>query len=121
MIDSLQKKYFHPFIAALLVFAVIGSLIFLKTEMPSKFEMVGRKPYSKSAFAPFGNAVYCLAEETVILSKAKKNSSCAMWNGAPQVQIPAEALRVAISLITLLTDYIYFQNISYAILLKLRI
>jgi hypothetical protein len=120
MINSLQKKYFHPLMAALLVFAVIGSLIFFRVEMPNKSEMVGRKPYSKSAFAPFDNTVYWLAEETGILSKVKKNSSSTMWNGAPRVQMPVEALSVAGSLIIFLTNHIYFQNISYAIPLKLR-
>ena len=107
--------------AAMLVFAVIGSLIFLKTEMPHAFEMAGRKPYSKSAFASFGNAVYCLAEETGILSKAKKNTSSAIWNWAPLVQIPVEALCATGSLIILLADHIYLHNINYAITPKLRI
>jgi len=121
MIDSLQKKYFHPFTAALLVFAVIESLIFLKTETPNTFEMVGRKPYSESAFAPFDNTVYWLAEETGILSKIRKNLSSTMWNGAPRVQIPVEVLSVAGSLIALLTNHFYSHYISYAIPLKLRI
>ena len=106
--------------AASLVFAVIGSLIFLRVETPNTFETVGRKPYSKSAFAPFDNTVYCLAEETGILSKARKNSSPVMWNGAPQVQMPVEALSAAGSLIILLINHFYF-HISYAIPLKLRI
>jgi len=103
------------------VFAVIGSLIFLKTEMPSTFEMVGRKPYSKSAFAPFDYTVCWLAEETGILNKAKKNSSFAMWNGAPRIQMPVEVLSAAGSLIIFLANHIYFHNISSAIPLKLRI
>jgi len=106
--------------AALLVLAVIGSLIFLKTEMPNAFGMVGRKPYSKSAFTPFGSTVYWLAEETGILSKARKNSSSAMWNGAAQIQMPVEALGAAGSLIIFLANQIHFF-ISNAIPLKLRI
>ena len=121
MINSLQKKYFHPFMAALLVFAVIGSLIFLKTEISNTFEMMGRKPYSKSVLAPFGNTVYWLTEETGISSKARKNSSPVMWNGAPQVQIPVEVLSSVRSLIMFFRNHIYFQNINYAIPLKLRI
>jgi len=57
MINSIQKKYFHPFIAALLVLAVFGSLAFLGAEMPHAFEMGGSKPYSKSAFTPFDHSV----------------------------------------------------------------
>jgi hypothetical protein len=121
MVNSLQKKYFRPFMATLLVFAVIGSLIFVKTEMPNTFGLVGSKPYSKSAFAPFGNTVYWLAEETGILYKAKKNLSYAMWNGVPQVQMPVEALCAAGSLIILLTNHIYIHNTSSVIPLKLRI
>ena len=103
------------------MFAVIGSLIFFKVDMPNTFEMAGRNPYSKSAFASFGNTVYWLAEETCMLSKAKKNSSYAMWNGAPQAQIPVEALSAAGSLIMILTNHIYIYYICYAIPLKLRI
>jgi len=107
--------------AALLVFAVIGSLIFFRVEMPNTYEMVGRNPYSKSAFASFGNNVYWLAEETGILSKARKNSSSAIWNLLPQIQIPVEALCAIGSVIILLANHNNFYNIDNAISLKLRI
>jgi hypothetical protein len=120
MVNSLQKKYFHPFMAALLVLTVICPLIFLKTEMPNTFGMAGGKPYSKSAFAPFGNTVYWLAEETS-MNKAKKNSSSVMLNGAPLVLMPVEIQSVAGCFILLLTKHIYYHNINNAVLLKLRI
>jgi len=121
MINSLRKKCFHPFLAALLVLAVIGSLIFLKTEMPNTFGTVGRKPYSKSAFVPFGNTVYWLAEETGILSKVKKNSLSAIWNGAQPVLMPIGIQSTAGCFILFLTNYIYYHNINNVVPLKLRI
>jgi len=124
MISSLRKKQFHPLTAALLVCAVFASLFFSRVEMPNNFEMLGRKPYSTGVFTPFGHTVYWLAEKTNILSKAKKNSSSAMWNGEPRVLMPVEVQSAAESLIILLvhlTNYLYLPNINNAIPLRLRI
>jgi len=124
MVNSLRKKQFHPLMAALLVCAVFGSLFFSRAEMPNNFEILGRKPYSTGVFTPFGHTVYWLAEKTNILSKAKKNLSSAMWNGAPRVLMPAVVQNAAECLIVLLvhlTNYLYLPNISNAIPIKLRI
>ena len=121
MIQALRKKQFYPLMAALLMFAVFGLLIFSSAEMPNTFETGGRKPYSKSAFTPFDHTVYWLAEETSTINRAKRNSYSAVWNGTPRVLMPVEITSAAGSLITLLTNYIYFHNINNAVPLKLRI
>jgi hypothetical protein len=123
MIQPLRKKQFYPLMAALLVFAVSGSLVFSKAEVPNNFEMGERKPYSKGVFIPLDNTVYWLAEETSIASKAKKNSST-IWNGAPRVLMPVEVQSTAECLTILsiyITNHIYFSTINDAIPLKLRI
>jgi hypothetical protein len=123
MIRPLRKRQFYPLVAALLVFAVFGSLVFSKAEMSNNFETEGKKPYSKGVFSPFDHTVYWLVEETSILSKAKKNSFSAMWNGMPRILMPVE-ISTAECLSTLsiyITHHIYFSNINNAIPLKLRI
>jgi len=109
--------------AALLVFAIFGLLIFSKAEINNNFE-TGRKPYSKGVFIPFDHSIYWLAEETSILSKAKKHSSSAMWNGALCVLIPIDVQSTTKSLTMLsifITNNNYFSNINNAIPLRLRI
>jgi len=110
--------------AALLVCAVFGSLFFSRVEMPNNLEILGRKPSSTGVFTPFGHTVYWLAEKTNILSKAKRNSSSVIWNGAPRALMPAGVQNAAECLIILLvhfTNYLYLPNINNAIPLKLRI
>jgi hypothetical protein len=123
MIQTLRKKQFYPFMAALLVFAVFGSLVFSKAEVPNNFEMGGKKPYSKGVFTPFDHTIYWLAEETSVVSKAKKNSS-SLWNGSPRVLMPVDIQSTAECLTILsiyITSHIYFPNINNAIPLKLRV
>jgi len=124
MIQTLRKTQFYPLMAALLVFVIFWSLIFLKAEMPNNLEIGGRKPYSTGVFIPFDHTIYWLAEETGILSKAKKNSSYAMWNGALRVLMPVDVQSATESLTmlsTFITNNNYFSNISNAIPLNLRI
>jgi hypothetical protein len=119
----MRKTQFYPLMASLLVFAVFGSLVFSKAEMPNNFEMGERKPYSKGAFAPFDHTIYWLAEETSIASKAKKNSSFVL-NGASRVLMPAEVQSTAECLTILsiyVTNHIYFSNVNNAVPLKLRV
>jgi hypothetical protein len=125
MIQPLRKRQFRLLIAALLVFAVFGSLVFSKAEPPPRnSEMSGRRPYSKGAFSPFGHIIYWLAEKTSTESKAKKNSSAAMWKGAPGVIMSGGIQGAAECLIILsiyITSRICFSKINNAVPLKLRI
>ena len=124
MIQSLRKTQLYPLMAALLVFVIFGSVVFSKTEAPNTSEIRGRKPYSTGVFIPFAHSVLWLAEETSIVSKAKKNSSSVMWNGAPRALMPVDAQSAAGNLVILsafITSHIYFSNINEAIPLKLRI
>ena len=124
MIQTLRKTQFYPIIAVLLVLAILGSLVFSKAEAHNNFETGGRKPYSKGVFIPFDHSIFWLAEETSIVSKAKKNSFSTMWNGALRVLMPVDLQSAAESLTilsTYITSYIYFSNVNKAIPLKLRI
>jgi len=120
MIQTLKKTQFYPLMAALLVFAIFGSLVFLKAETHNNLETGRRKPYSTGVFIPFDHTIYWLAEETGIASKAKKNSSSVMWNGALPVDVQSDAESL-ITLSIFITNNIYFPNINNAIPLKLRI
>jgi hypothetical protein len=71
MIGSSRKKQFYPLMSALLVFAVFGSLVFSKVELPNNFEIC-EKPFSKGAFAPFDYNIYWLTGDTSFIGKAKK-------------------------------------------------
>jgi hypothetical protein len=110
--------------AALLVFVIFGSVVFSRAEAPNNSEIRGRKPYSTGVFIPFAHSVFWLAEETSIVSKAKKNSSSVLWNGALRALMPADVQSAANGLIIIsayITSHIYFSNINEAIPLKLRI
>jgi hypothetical protein len=123
MIQALRKAQFYPLVAALLVFTVFGSLVFSKSETQRNFEVERKKPYTRGAFVPFDHTIYWLAEETCVVTKAKKNSS-SLWNGASRVLMPVEVQNAAecLSIFSLyITNHIYFSNINNAIPLRLRI
>ena len=85
MVRSLGKRHLHPIIAAVLGLVVLGTFVFLRSDIFHDSETNGKKPFSNGTFAPVDYTIDWLAENSITVNRTKRASSYALRNGVQRV------------------------------------